>query len=152
MKRALIVAITVALVSWGGVAMAIDTTDVDVTANVVASCVFTSTPTLAFGVLDQTSALDAVISGDLVFWCSSGVGYTLGDETNPLVGDGTFAGTLVDGPNSMGYSITYTNFTGVAGGIGAPVTSVLTATIPNANYVGAPPGAYADQVTFTITP
>jgi hypothetical protein len=135
MKRALIVAITVALVSWGGVAMAIDTTDVDVTANVVASCVFTSTPTLAFGVLDQTSA-----------------GYTLGDETNPLVGDGTFAGTLVDGPNSMGYSITYTNFTGVAGGIGAPVTSVLTATIPNANYVGAPPGAYADQVTFTITP
>ena len=128
------------------------TTNVAVSANIVGTCQFNSTPALGFGQLDQTSSADATASGSLVFWCTTGTAYTLGDETNPGTGDGAFSGTMVDGGNSIPYSITYNSFTGSGTGKTTPITSTLNATIVNAQYVDKPEGNYSDTVTFTIAP
>lgn len=153
MKKLLTIVVSAAVLMLGGTgAWAADTTDVTVTASIVGTCEFTNAPTLAFGVLDQTVATDATASVGLIFWCTNGQAYVLGDETNPLVGDGAFAGTLVSGGNNIPYTIAYNNFAGNGLGAGTTITSTLTGTITNANYINKPVGNYSDTVTFTINP
>lgn len=125
------------------------TTTVNVSASITGTCKFNATPTLAFGTLDQTSAADATTSGSLTFWCTKDSGYALVD---PDAAVGSYAGTIADGANTIPYSITYNNDTGSGGGKTAPITSTLSATIANANYVDAPAGNYSGSVLFTITP
>jgi len=153
MKKCLGLVMVLGLVlALGNVAMAADSADVSVTANVVGTCRFQSTPTLDFGDLDQTVGTDATTTGDLVFWCTRNAAYTLSDEGNVGVADGSFSGNLANGPETIPYSISYTNFSGNGSGRTVPITSALTATILNADYVDAPEGVYNDVVTFTITP
>jgi spore coat protein U-like protein len=145
-----VLALSIGILTAGHVAAA--TTDVPVTASVTGTCRFNAPPTVAFGALDQSSVADETATGDLTFWCTTGTAYTLGDETNPGVADGAFSGTLVDGLNSIDYSIAYNATSGVGSGKTTPITSTLTATILNADYVDKPAGNYSDTVTFTITP
>lgn len=152
MKKLLTIVVAAAVLMMGGTgAWAADTTDVTVTASIVGTCQFTNAPTLGFGALDQTVATDATATVGLIFWCTNGQAYVLGDETNPLVGDGTFAGTLT-GAGNIPYSIAYNNYTGNGLGAGTPITSTLSGTIVNADYINKPVGAYTDTVTFTINP
>lgn len=152
MKKFVIIAsMALAAVTIAGTVFAA-TTNVTVSANIVGTCRFNSTPSLDFGQLDQTSGSDATASGNLVFWCTTGTAYTLGDEANPAVGDGSFSGTLVDGGNSIDYSISYNAFSGSGAGKTSAITSTLNATIANAQFVDKPAGNYSDTVTFTIAP
>ena len=128
------------------------TTSVNVTANIVGTCQFSSTPTLAFGALDQTVAGDATASGSLIFWCTTGTSYTLSDPVNPGIGDGAYSGTIASGGNTLPFSISYNNYSGSGTGKNTPITSTLNATIVNAQYVDAPEGNYSGSVTFTIAP
>jgi len=154
MKKLVSLAMVLGLVlGLGTAAMAAESTDITVSATVQPTCRFaTPLPTLAFGTLDQSSLLDATVAGNLRFWCTIGTAYILSDEFNIGVADGAFSGTLVDGANNIPYSISYNNFQGPGLGRSAEITSLLTATILNANYINAPPGAYSDIVTFTINP
>lgn len=128
------------------------TTNVTVSASIIGTCQFDTTPALAFGALDQTSGSDETATGDLKFWCTKNAAYTLSDETNVGVADGAFSGTIADGANSIPYSIAYTNSSGSGAGKTTLTTSTLTATILNAAYVDKPAGDYSGTVTFTITP
>lgn len=128
------------------------TQDITVSANVVGTCRFDSAANVGFGLLDQTSVADATATGSLVFWCTQNTNYTLSDEANVGTADGVFTGSLVDGGNSIPYELTYTNVSGPGAGKNSPITSVITGTIANADFVDAPAGTYSDTVTFTITP
>jgi spore coat protein U-like protein len=153
MKKVMIVVAVIMMVgAIGGIAFAGGTTTVNVSANITGTCQFSTTPTLAFGALDQNSSSDATAAGTLTFWCTKGVAYTLSDPVNPGVGDGTYAGTISNGTDSIAYSIAYTNATGGGAGKTSPIASALTATILNANYVDVSAGAYAGTVQFTIAP
>lgn len=121
-------------------------------ANLIGTCKFTSTPSLAFGVLDQTLASDANAGGNLQFWCTKGASYTLSDQANPAVGDGAFAGTISNGSRDIPYTINYNNFSGTGVGRTNLLTSSLSAKILNGDYVNAPAGAYVGTVTFTVAP
>jgi spore coat protein U-like protein len=101
--------------------------------------------------IDQTVGTDATATGNVVFWCTNGTPYTLGDEANPLVGDGAFSGTLV-GPDNIPYTLSYNNVTGTGAGKNSPITSTISGTIANADYVNASAGNYSDTVTFTVNP
>ena len=80
MKKILIAAAVIMMVSaLGGIALAAGTTTVNVSANIVGTCQFSTTPTLAFGALDQTSGAPATATGTLSFWCTKGAAYTLSD-------------------------------------------------------------------------
>ncbi|MBI5235091.1 MAG: spore coat protein U domain-containing protein [Deltaproteobacteria bacterium] len=150
MKKLL--AMAAAILLFGSASAMAATTNVNVSASIAGTCQFSATPALAFGALDQTLATDAVATGNLVFWCTKNAAYVLGDETNPAVADGSFSGTLVSGADTMAYTIAYTNSSGSGLGKTSTITSALTGTITNAVYVNAPAGAYADIVTFTLTP
>ncbi len=150
MKKILIVAaVLIVAGALGGDVFAAGTTTVNVSANIVGTCQFSTTPTLAFGALDQTSSSDATATGALTFWCTKGAAYTLSD---PLGSTGAYAGTISNGTDSIAYSIAYTSATGTGTGKTSPVSSTLTATILNTNYVDVSAGAYAGTVQFTIAP
>jgi spore coat protein U-like protein len=154
MKKLLSLAMVLGLVlALGRLGMAADNADVTVSATVVGTCRFViPAPSLSFGLLDQSSSSDATATANLQFWCTRNALYTLTDEANPLVADGAFSGTLASGGDTIPYSISYTNYTGSGLGRTTPITSVLTATILNADYVDAPEGPYNDTVIFTINP
>jgi spore coat protein U-like protein len=154
MKRTMVVMTAMAiLLTMAGTAMAGGTQNVNVTANIVGTCQFNSAGDVAFGALDQTSTADQTATGSLVFWCTKNATYTLSDETNVGVADGSFTGTLTGPPTgSITYTLTYTNSSGSGAGKTSPITSAITGTILNADYVNAPAGNYTDTVTFTIAP
>lgn len=130
------------------------TQDLNVSARVVGHCAFNSASDVDFGDLDQASAADATANGNLIFWCTKNASYTLGDETNSGVGDGDFDGVLSSATttDTIDYSLAYTNFSGSGAGKTSPITSAITATIVNADYVNVDAATYKDTVTFTITP
>jgi len=152
MRKSVGLMMVLGLVLLAGVAFAGDSADVTVSANVVGTCRFVvPAPSLSFGALDQTSSSDAVATANLQFWCTRNAAYTLTDEDG-LGADGAFTGTLLSGSDTIPYSISYTPYTGNGLGRTTPITSVLTATILNTDYVDVPAGNYSDMVTFTINP
>ena len=127
------------------------TQDLTVSAKVIGTCQFTDKSNVSFPDIYANSDGDATAAGSLTFWCTKNSDYILGDETNPTEGDGSFSGTL-SGPESIPYELKYINYIGAGQGRGTPITSTITATILNANYINKPAGDYSDTVTFTVTP
>lgn len=151
MKRLMMVLmVVVAVVVAAGSAFAATAT-VNISANIVGTCQFTSVPTIAFGDLDQTSGADALAGpANLVFWCTKNAAYTLSDPAPSS--DGLHVGSIGNGTDTIPVTITYTNSAGSGLGKTSTITSVLNATIANADYVNASAGAYNGSVVFTIAP
>jgi spore coat protein U-like protein len=147
------IAITLTTLFFASSALAA-TQDLNVSAKVVGNCAFNSAADVDFGDLNQTSADNATATGNLIFWCTKNASYTLGDETNSGVGDGDFNGVLssTTTTDTIDYALAYNNFSGNGAGKTAPITSTITATIVNADYVNVDAATYEDTVTFTITP
>ena len=151
MKKLLLLVVAMIILAMAGVAMAANQ-DVTISANIVGTCQFDSTTAVAFGPLDQTVGTDATASGSVVFWCTKNALYTLSDEANVGTADGTFNGTLVSGPDNIPYTLSYNNTSGAGLGKTSLITSTISGTIANGDYVNAAAGNYTDTVTFTITP
>ena len=150
MKRFMMVLMVVAVVAAAGSSHAATAT-VNISANIVGTCQFTSVPTIAFGALDQTLGSDALAApANLVFWCTKNAAYTLTDPTPSS--DGSYVGSIGNGTDAIPVSITYTNYSGNGLGKTNTITSVLNATIANADYVNASAGNYNGSVVFTIAP
>jgi spore coat protein U-like protein len=136
----------------GSAAMAQQTTTVDVTANVVGTCRFTSGGTMAFGALDPAvgNNVNAGVTQP-TFWCTRGASYTISDD-NGLWESGSNHQvrheTLVE---YIPYTFTYTA-TGSGNGPANPITMDIAGTILGADYLGASSGNYADTVTLSIIP
>jgi len=127
------------------------TQDLTVSAKVIGTCQFTGKSDISFPDIYANSNEDATAEGSLTFWCTKNATYTLSDETNPTEGDGSFSGTL-SGDESIPYELTYNNYEGAGQGRGTPITSTISATITNANFINRPAGDYTDTVTFTVNP
>lgn len=127
------------------------TATVSISANVTGTCQFDTVPTLAFGALDQTSSADATAGpANLIFWCTKNAAYTLSDPAPSS--DGSHTASISNGTDAIPVAITYTNFSGTGSGKTGLITSVLAATILNADYVDVSAGAYSGSVVFTIAP
>ncbi len=140
------------LLAFNPAGLAADSETMTASANLIGTCKFTATPSLAFGVLDQSLTTDVSAAGNLQFWCTRGAAYTLSDQANPAVGDGAFAGAISNGGQTIPYTISYNNFNGTGIGKTNLLTSSLTARILNGDFVNAPAGAYTGTVTFTVAP
>jgi spore coat protein U-like protein len=148
------IAITLTTLFFASSAVAA-TQDLSVSVRVVGNCAFDSASDVNFGDLNQTSADDATATGNLIFWCTKNATYNLSDELDAAgAGDGDFDGTLSSGTttDTINYNIDYTNFSGNGTGKTLPITSAISATIVNADYVNVDAADYTDTVTFTITP
>ena len=139
MKKILVLAAAIALVS--STAFAAGTATLNVTATVTATCSITG-GTLAFGAIDPLvgAAVGANATGVTVT-CSNGTGFTVSDNSaaNPLANG---ASTI---PFTLGYIATGT-------GTGAAAPLAISGTIAANTYDTALAGAYTSSVTLTVTP
>jgi spore coat protein U-like protein len=135
-----------------GAAMAGDTAQVNVSANVVGTCKFLTGGTMAFGDLDPSSGSDkSATVTQPTFWCTKNASYTIADDLG-LNESGTQRrvkhASLTEYIN---YSMNYTT-TGTGLGRTSPVTMNISGTIPFADYRDASAGGYSDTVILTINP
>jgi hypothetical protein len=147
------IAITLMTLFFASSALAADQ-NLNVSANVVGHCAFNPGTDVDFGDLVQTSAANATATGNLTFWCTRNANYTLSDQANATEGDGTFSGTLTSlaTTDTIPYTLNYDNYSGSGDGKTSPITSTISATILNVNYVDVAAATYTEVVTFTITP
>jgi spore coat protein U-like protein len=127
---------------------AADTQLLTITAQVGNFCVFDELNALDFGNVIPGNSVQ--VTTTLRWTCGAGTGWTLSDETNPGVADGSYSGnlTMPGGLNPLPFSFTYTNITGTS--TGAQETSDVTGdlSVP-ANQVT---GSYSATVNMIIEP
>lgn len=153
-KRILLVA-AILLIASGGVATALDTATLTVSAIVPETCRFnTPAAALSFGVLDPTSILDVSASTNLSFWCTSGATYTITDDDG-LYETGANANrmqsTTLTTSQFIPYTITYLD-TGTGSGPANPITLTVTGEIIGGSFSLNSGDVYEDTVTLTINP
>lgn len=147
MKKLLAITAAAAVMAMAGTAMAADTANLSVTAQVVGACKMTG-GSLNFGNLDPTNPV--AVSGNssgVTVTCTKGTAYTLtgNDGATP-------SGTqkrLANGSNYIPYSIT---IPASGTGTGAPEDVTITGDIAAGAYTTSPAGTYTDTVLLSVNP
>jgi spore coat protein U-like protein len=135
-----------------GAAMAGDSTNVAVSANVVGTCKFLTGGIMAFGDLDPSSGVNKnALVTQPTFWCTKGASYTIADDKGLYESGTTFRVKHASLAEYIPYTFTYTT-TGTGNGPGSTLTMNIAGTITFADYQNSSAGSYADTVTLTITP
>ena len=136
-------------------ALAADTAELEVGADVVEVCNVTTTA-IDFGDVDVTAAANKDATGGFSVICTSGASWTVAANE----GNGTSATPtnrkMMSSTNVLNYALynevgRTTNFTGATGeGTGAAQASTIYGRVPGSQN-SLPAGAYADSVTITVT-
>jgi spore coat protein U-like protein len=159
MVKRIILIVAIAMIAFSGMAMAGDTANVSVTANIVGTCKFGTggglhggnIATLAFGELDPLSTSDVSATTTYQYWCTRGtVAATTADNGSNFSGSRRMAG----GSPAwfIPYSFILSGHTQTGAGPSNPLTATITGSIANADYINASAGSYTDTVLLTITP
>jgi spore coat protein U-like protein len=131
-----------------------DNATVNVTANVVGTCKFTTdSATLDFGNLDPAVGSDVTKNTSLEFWCTKNATYTVTDDDG-LYETGTDQNRMKHATLAeyIPYSFSYTPTTGSGAGKDSPLTLNISGTVLGSDYINASAGSYSDTVTMTISP
>jgi spore coat protein U-like protein len=152
MRRLL--AFGVALLATGAEA---DTANLNVTANILGTCVIQSVQSVNFGDLQQgTTAPDKTAPGSITYWCTRGASYTvtLGLGNNA---QGTIRRMQGQATSNQSEFLAYdlasdSTASGVGKGPQAPETHNVTGTVRGADYNTLSVGGFQDTVVVTITP
>jgi spore coat protein U-like protein len=156
MKKLILLVAAMALMISGGVAIAVDTATVTVSAIIPDTCRFTSpTAALSFGVLDQATAPAVSAGTNLSFWCTNGASYTITDddglyETAPNAN--RMRSTTLAVPEFIPYTLTYTPNAGTGLGPANPIALNITGNVAAGTYASNTADVYNDTVTLTINP
>jgi len=156
MKKLILLVAAIALVISGGVATAVDTATVTVSAIIPDTCRFTSpAASLAFGVLDQATAPAVSASTNLSFWCTNGASYAITDDDG-LYETGANANrmrsTALAVPEFIPYTLTYAPSAGTGLGPANPIALAITGGVGAGTYGNNTADVYNDTVTLTINP
>src|SRR5687767_8354089 len=114
---------TFAAIALSSAAAIADTANMAVSASVPVACRLTTVPALSFGVLDQVAA--PVVNPAVVnvqYKCTNGTAptaFSVGGDT-----DGSFAGSLSNGTDTIAYTIGWTNPTTAGTGLGPTGTAI----------------------------
>ena len=155
MKRLMVVVMAIVLgLGLSGIAMAGDSITVNVTANVVGTCKFSTGPsTLNFGSLDPSVVSDVNVSTTTQFWCTKGV-----TTDNITAGNGQhYTGgkrNMLDSVSNdlIPYTLTLTKDGSSNAGPSAPRTLTISGTVAGSDYTDKSAGSYPDTVVLTIAP
>jgi spore coat protein U-like protein len=155
-----LLAAAVSSLSLCGVALANDTANLTVTANVAPSCQLGTTPTLAFGTLTPLANNDA--QGSITWVCTNGFNTVIklggggsgnigaramgGAATLPYQLYTTAARTIVFGDGTTGATVPVSGV-----GYSSPGTVTVYGRVLQADAAVAPNGNYNDTVVVTIT-
>ena len=136
-------------------AMAADTAELGVSAEVSEVCNVTTSP-VAFGVIDVTTAGDVDATGGFEVICTSGTAWTAAADAGDGVGASTATRIMTSGANLLNYALysdsgRLTNFVSATGtGSGAAQPNVIYGRVPSGQTT-LPAGSYADSVTVSLT-
>lgn len=143
MKKILVMTVLIGLFAASS-ALAVDTANIAVSANVLGTCAFnTNAYTMAFGAIDPLMAADATNTVDLDFTCTSGTNWALDDVS----GAQSMAGS---GANTLAYSIDAYGATGT--GTGASQLVSITGRITPAQAGVAAVDSYTDALVINLNP
>jgi spore coat protein U-like protein len=153
MVKRIILIVAIAMFAFSGVALALDTAVVDVSATVVGTCQFNSGGTVSFTLDPSIGGLATGTVTQPQFWCTRNASYTITDDdgVNDVV---LTEHRMIDDATSteyIPYTFTYTA-TGTGNGPTSPITMNIASTVAAAAYVNASAGSYSDTVTLTINP
>lgn len=155
MKRFLIVAVAIVILTASGTAMAVDQATVTVTATVQGTCLFlgAKTATLAFPPL-TAGGPDETATTSLQFWCSNGTVFTLTDDAGSYDAAGAprMRSTTLVPAQDLPYTFTATPSALVGGGLASPVTLTVDGSVLSADYSLRTADVYQDTITFTVNP
>ena len=156
MKKLILLVAAMALVISGGVASAVDTATVTVSAIIPDTCRFTSpAASLALGVLDQATPPPVSASTNLSFWCTNGASYAITDDDG-LYETGANANrmrsTALAVPEFIPYTLTYNPNAGTGLGPASPIALTITGGVGAGTYASNTADVYNDTVTLTINP
>lgn len=136
-------------------ALAADTAELGVSAEVSSVCNVTTSP-VAFGIIDVTTAENVDATGSFSVVCTSGTAWTAAADAGNGTGASTADRKMADGANLLNYSLftdtdRAVNFVS-ATGTGSGVTQLRTiyGRVPS-GQTGVPTGSYADSVTISLT-
>lgn len=153
MKRVILLGAAIALIAMAGAAAAADSSNLTVTANVVGTCMFSSSAaTLAFGALDQSLATPVNGTGSTQFWCTKGTAASSITPDNGLHFSGSRRMALPADADFIPYSLSLTPSSLMGNGKTTPNTLTIDGTIANADYINATAGNYSDTVVISINP
>lgn len=142
MKNLRILVVALVLAAFAGPVLAAGTATLNVSANVLGTCLFNTGGTLDFGNLDPTNAVAVTApSAGVTFTCTNGTGYTISDDAA--------AQPLGNGTSTIAYTLAYT---ATGSGNGTAQGLAITGDILAGTYATATAGAYTAAVTLSITP
>ena len=154
MRKSMTVFIALALLASGGVAWALDTNTLTVSASVVGTCKFTvpKTSTLDFGALDPSVVGPVNGTTSTTFWCTKGVTtdtITADLGANPS-GSTRRMKDIGVGTDLIPYSLTLAPLAGTNAGPDVPRTLNINGTVAYDDFKSVSAGNYADTVILTI--
>jgi spore coat protein U-like protein len=129
-----------------------ETSTVEVSAEILSVCKFSTSSALNFGPLDPSNPKDEVATATLKFNCSAGTAIRADISTN----SGDFQGltgnarmTRAGGADTLGYTLSLSSrtFTGAGFTASKDLSLELTASLPGSAYSITPAGTYRDTVT-----
>jgi Spore Coat Protein U domain len=154
MVKRIILIIAIAMIAFSGVALAVDSNTLTVTANVVGTCKFNSaTSTLGFGALDPNSSANATATTTTTFWCTKGAtvqGITHDNGSHFSSSKLHMYDTV--STDLIAYSLTLTQKGTTGLGKSTPIDLQIDGLINNADFVDATEGSYSDTVVLTFVP
>ncbi len=136
-------------------ALAADTAELGVSAEVTEVCNVTTSP-VAFGAIDVTTAGNVDAAGGFEVVCTSGTAWTAAADAGEGTGASTATRIMMSGANLMNYGLysdsgRLTNFVSATGtGSGAAQPNVIYGRVPS-GQTSLPAGSYADSVTVSLT-
>jgi spore coat protein U-like protein len=132
-----------------------DNATVNVSANVVGTCKFTTaSATLSFS-LDPSVGTDvtATATPSLEFWCTKGASYTVTDDDGIYeTSSGQHRMKHASLDEYIPYSFNYTPTSGTGSGPANPITLSISGTVAYDDYANASAGSYSDTVKVTLRP
>ena len=160
MKRNLsIIAILVTGLT-SSLSMAVDTSNLNVSATVNGKCKFATVGNLTFGTvsspgvsIDPSDLGNATGISTVTYRCTTGTAATSLGMGNGANFSGTRRVAVAAGGPFMGYGLVSAGFTQTGAGFGGAVlTATVTGTILEATHQVAAAGVYTDTVSITINP
>ena len=141
----------------GATSAAADTANLNVSANILGTCVIQSIQSVNFGDLTQgTTAPDKTATGSVTYWCTKGASYTvnLGLGNNP---QGTVRRMQGQATTNQAEFLPYnlvsnSPASGTGQGPAAPEAHNVSATVLGTDYNALSVGGFVDTVVITITP
>ena len=136
-------------------ALAADTAELGVSAEVTSVCNVTTSP-VAFGNIDVTTAGNVDATGGFSVVCTSGTAWTAAADAGNGTGASTAARKMMSGANLLNYALysdsgRVTNFVSATGtGSGSAQASTIYGRVAS-GQTGVPAGSYADSVTVSLT-